>query len=239
MGDTVVWAAWIWDTDLMKLTRAHNLSAQLLAERKKKAKIIAAVLGRLFPRGRIALRYKNSWELLVAVVLSAQCTDNKVNEVTGRLFKKYLTIADYLRARPAEFERDIYETGFYRTKAKNILAAARIVKEKFNDQVPGTMAELVTIPGVGRKTANVILATAFGSAEGIAVDTHVRRLARLHGLTSNTNPDKIEQDLMKIFPRSEWKRITFRFIEYGRKYCPARKHVHSECPLTIALKKLS
>lgn len=200
--------------------------------RKNKAAKIIKILGKLFPNPEIALKYSSNWELLVAVVLSAQCTDKKVNEVTEKLFRKYRVLEDYVKAKPREFERDIKSTGFYRNKAKNILAAARVVKEKFHGRLPKTMKEMLTIPGVGRKSANVILGNAYGVVEGIAVDTHVRRLSKKLGLTDNDDPDKIEQDLMKIIPRKDWFRFTYLLIDYGRKYCPARPHDHSQCPLS-------
>src|SRR3989344_3544546 len=152
------------------------------ALKKQRARKILAALKKLFPRARIVLTYKDPWELLVAVVLSTQCTDKKVNEVTEKLFKKYRRLADYARARTKEFEHDIRPTGFYRAKTKNILAAAKVVKEKFKGRIPRTMDEILTIPGVGRKSANVILGNAYGVVEGIAVDTHVRRLSQQLGL---------------------------------------------------------
>lgn len=200
--------------------------------RKKKAARIVKALKDLFPRAKIALNYSNSWELLVAVMLSAQCTDKKVNEVTQRLFKKYRTLDSYVNADPKEFEQDIKPTGFYRQKAKNILSCARIIKERFGGEVPHTMEELLTLPGVARKTANMVLGNAYGIVEGIAVDTHISRLARLLGLTDETNPDRIERDLMEILPKEEWFDFTYRLIEYGRTYCPARPHDHASCPLS-------
>ena len=208
----------------------------LLAYRRKRAQKILRVLKKLFPRAKIALRFKNPWELFVAVVLSAQCTDKKVNEVTPALFKKYRTLDDYLRARPREFERDIYQTGFYRNKTKNILSAAKTIKEQFHGIVPCTMKEMLTIPGVGRKSANVILGNAYGVIEGIAVDTHVKRLSKLLGLTNHTDPEKIERDLMEIIPKKDWFLATYLLINYGRHYCPARPHDHAKCPLTRILK---
>lgn len=177
------------------------------------------------------LRYGSDWELLVAVELSAQCTDKKVNEVTPRLFARYPRLEDYVQADPREFERLIYQTGFYRNKTKNILAAAKMVKQKFRGKIPKTMKEMLEIPGVARKTANVVLGNAHGVVEGIAVDTHVKRLARVLGLSAEHDPDKIERDLMAILPRKEWFHATYLLIEYGRKYCPARKHDQTKCPL--------
>lgn len=202
-----------------------------LEGQKQRVKHIIKILKKLFPHAKIALKYSNNWELLVAVVLSAQCTDVMVNKVTEKLFKKYKTLDDYVHADIHEFEQDIKSTGFYKNKAKNILAAANIIKKKYHGAIPNTMADLTSLPGVGRKTANVILGNAFGIVEGIAVDTHVRRLSKLLGLTSHDDPEKIEQDLMKIIPKEEWFNITYLLIEYGRKYCSARKHDHEKCPL--------
>ncbi|TSC75517.1 MAG: endonuclease III [Parcubacteria group bacterium Gr01-1014_30] len=201
-------------------------------ERKKRALIVIQVLKKLFPKAKIVLNYSNNWELLVAVVLSAQCTDKKVNEITQALFKKYRTLQDYVKADQKEFEEDIKSAGFYRNKAKNILASARIVKDKFGGQVPDTMEGLLQLPGVARKTANIILGNAFGKVEGIAVDTHVRRLSRKLGLTDNQDPNKIERDLMGLLPKTEWFNFTYRLIDYGRKFCPARKHNCQNHPLT-------
>jgi len=199
---------------------------------KRRAFVIIRALKKLFPNAKTVLNYGNNWELLAAVVLSAQCTDKKVNEVTAKLFKKYRTLNDYVRAKPREFEKDIRPTGFYRAKAKNILAAAKVVKEKFGGRLPKMMAEMLTIPGIGRKSANVILGNAYGVVEGIAVDTHVRRLAKLLGLTKNTDPEKIEKDLMRIIPKKDWFKITYLLIDYGRKFCVARRHNHNLCPLS-------
>ena len=192
---------------------------------------ILKILKKLFPEPKCALNYRTSWQLVVAVILSAQCTDKKVNEVTTQLFRKYPTLDAYVRARPAAFEKDIYSTGFYRAKAKNILAAAKIIKNKYHGKIPKTIGEMVLIPGVGRKTANVVLGELYGTAEGIAVDTHVIRLAQLLGLTTQSDAKKIERDLMKIVPKKEWVRISHYLIMYGRTYCPATKHDHKNCPL--------
>lgn len=204
--------------------------------RKKRVHVVVRELKKLFPRAGMMLRYSNNWELLVAVELSAQCTDKKVNEVTKDLFQKYRTLDDYIHANPKEFEKDIFSTGFYRNKTKNILAAAKMVKDEYGGVLPKTMGEMLRIPGVARKTANVVLGNAYGVVEGIAVDTHVRRLSRLLGLTREYDPNKIERDLMEILPKKEWFRFTYRLIEYGRKYCPAMpRHSHDKCPLTRAL----
>lgn len=198
---------------------------------QKRAKRILMILKLLLPNAGMILKYRNNWELLVAVILSAQCTDKKVNEVTKNLFKKYRTISDYALANTKEFEHYIYSTGFYKAKTKNILAAAKLIQKKFNGRIPKTMEEMLTIPGVARKTANVVLGNAYGIVEGIAVDTHVKRLAYRLALTDHTDPNKIEQDLMQIIPKKDWFKATYLFIEYGRKYCPAKKHDHSKCPL--------
>jgi endonuclease-3 len=201
------------------------------ALRRKRAHEALKKLRKLFPKAGMMLNYKNDWELLVAVELSAQCTDKKVNEVTPALFRRYRTLDDYVRAKPKEFERMIFSTGFYRNKTKNILAAARVVKERFRGRIPRTMEEMIMIPGVARKTANVVLGNAYGVVEGIAVDTHVGRLAQVLGLSDETTPEKIERDLMAVFPKKDWFNATYLLIEYGRKYCPAKRHDMSLCPL--------
>lgn len=206
----------------------QTLTAQ---KQNKRVKKILADLKKLFPTAKIFLNYSNNWELLVSVILSAQCTDKKVNDVTQKLFKKYKMLEDYINADLTEFEKDIYSTGFYRAKAKNILASAKIIKERYKGKVPNTMEELLTLPGVARKTANIVLGNAFGVVEGIAVDTHVKRLAQKLGLTKEANPDNIEKDLMATLPQNEWFNFTYRLIDYGRKYCPARPHDHTKCPL--------
>lgn len=201
-------------------------------ERKKRARKVLAALKKLFPHAHIALRYGSIWELLVAVELSAQCTDVMVNKVTEKLFKKYRTLKDYVAADPREFEKDIRQTGFYRNKTKNILAAAKLIRERFGGRVPKTMSELLTVPGVARKTANVVLGNAHGVIEGIAVDTHVKRFAQKLSLSDSKKPEKIERDLMALLPQKEWFDFTYRIIEYGRQICPARKHDCAEHPLS-------
>ena len=206
-----------------------------IKERKEKASKIISKLKELFPKAKIVLKYSNSWELLVAVILSAQCTDVQVNKVTDKLFKKYKNFDDYVNADLNDFEQDIRSTGFYHNKAKNILTTAKIINEKFKGKVPNTMVDLLSLRGVARKTANVVLGNAFGIYEGIAVDTHVRRLAKLYGLTDHNDPDKIEKDLMQIISQKDWFKFTYMMIEYGRKYCTARKHDHENCPLVKLL----
>lgn len=205
----------------------------MLAVRTAKAARIVRALKKLFPTTGMALRYANNWELVVAVVLSAQCTDKKVNEVTEKLFKKYRTLDDYADADQKEFEKDIRPTGFFRNKTKNILAAAKMIRADFDGEIPQTMEELLRVPGVARKTANIVLGNAYGIVEGIAVDTHVIRLSRLLGLTDHADAVKIERDLMQILPKKEWFLFTYRLIDYGRKYCSARRHDHVACPLSV------
>jgi len=201
-------------------------------ERKKRALTIIRALKKLFPKAKISLRYDNNWELLVAVVLSAQTTDKKVNEVIPYLFQKYKKLDDYAGARRKEFEQDIKEIGLYKTKAKNILTTAKIIKRKYKGKIPKTMEKLINLPGIGRKTANIILGNAYGIVEGIAVDTHVRRLSLKFDLTESKYPNKIEQDLMELLPKREWLDFTYRMIDYGRNICPARPHDCKSHPLT-------
>ena len=176
-----------------------------------------------YPDARIVLNYSNTLELLVSVILSAQCTDKKVNEVTATLFKKYKDVNDYANAPLEEFEQDIRPTGFYRNKAKNIKGAAAMIIERFGGEVPSTMQELIQLPGVARKTANIVLGNAFNIVEGIAVDTHVKRLSNRLGLSTNTDPEKIERDLMNSVPKDEWFKLTYLLIEHGRAVCDAKK----------------
>lgn len=182
------------------------------------------VLKRLFPSAATVLRYRTPWELLVAVVLSAQCTDKRVNEVTKTLFKNYKNVRAFARVSQKELERAIYSTGFYRMKAKHLRETAKIICERHHGKVPHTMNELLVLPGVARKTANIILGVVFGKIEGLAVDTHVRRFALKFDLTSHTDPKRIERDLMNVVPRKEWLDFNHRLVEYGRHYCPARWH---------------
>jgi len=198
----------------------------------KKARTLAIVgeLKKLFPKTKTALNYNSEFNLLVAVILSAQATDKKVNELSPALFKDYRIAGDYVKLSQSDLEKYINQIGLYRGKAKNILKTAKIIHEKYKDKLPRTMEEMVALPGVGRKTANIVLAVVYGLITGIAVDTHVKRLSNLFGLTENNNPDKIERDLMEILPKNEWKEFTMRMIDYGRKYCPARCR-HTDCPL--------
>lgn len=208
-----------------------------LEARRKRVKALNKILISLFPDPRIALHHSNEWELLVAVALSAQCTDKRVNIVTEKLFKKYTSLEAYRDALQEEMERDVYQCGFYRNKAKNIRNAAKRVIEEYGGVVPQTMEELITIPGVARKTANVILSNAFDIHEGIAVDTHVRRFALRFELTDFDDPIRIEKDLMQIMPKAQWWGFNHRLVEYGREICPARKHDCTEHPLTKVFPK--
>lgn len=199
-------------------------------DKKEKAAAIIKKIKQLFPKTKTTLTYETSWELLVAVILSARNTDKKVNEVTKTLFKKYQTIKDYENADLEKLEKDLSSLGLFRQKAKFIKQTATIISNKYNGKIPNAMEDLLKLPGVGRKTANIILGNVYGIVEGIAVDTHVTRLSRLFGLTKNKDPDKIEQDLMKILPKKEWLDFTNRMIAYGRKYCKASCK-HTNCAL--------
>lgn len=199
--------------------------------RKMRALKILRRLKKTYPQAKIMLKYKNNFQLLVAVVLSAQCTDKKVNEVTAILFKKYKTVSDFARANLKTFEQEIRQTGFYHNKARNIIAAAQKIKKDFSGKLPKTIAEMVTTPGIGRKSANVILGNAYGVVEGIAVDTHVGRLAQRFGLAASDSPEKIEQELMKLYPRVEWFGLTYRIINHGRAVCTAQRRKCQICPL--------
>ena len=198
---------------------------------QEKTKEIIRRLKREYPELKTALKFKNPFELLVATVLSAQATDVHVNKVTENLFKKYKSLKDYANVPLEILLKDVSSINFYRTKAKNICESAKMIIKNFNSKVPGTMDELITLPGVARKTANIILSSAYGINEGIAVDTHVKRLANRLGLTKNEDPVKIEKDLMEITPKSEWGNLSHLLIFHGRKICQAKKPNHKECVL--------
>lgn len=199
-------------------------------EKQKKAEEIVSTLKKLYPNPHIPLNYSNPWELYVAVALSAQQTDVGVNKVTDSLFQKYKGLADYANANLVEFENDIHSINFYKGKARAIKKAADIVSIDYNGKLPDTMDELLKLPFVGRKTANVILQEAFGKNEGIVVDTHVKRLVRLFGLTKNSDPVKIEKDLVEIVPKKDWRDFSLGLILYGREYCKASCR-HVNCPM--------
>ena len=199
-----------------------------------KGKSLSFIISRLIKKYRnpkIALHYKNPVQLLVSTILSAQCTDKMVNKVTKELFKKYKSVEDYANAELSELEKDIKKTGFFRNKSKNIKNACKMLIEKFGGQVPSTMKEMLLLPGVARKTANVVLTSAYGVIEGIVVDTHVKRLSQRLGLTKNDNPEKIEKDLMNIVPKDKWAQFSFLLISHGREICQARKPICSKCIL--------
>ncbi len=200
------------------------------AERERAGKIVAQ-LRQLYPGASCSLDFRSPLELLVATMLSAQCTDERVNQVTKSLFRKYRSAEDYASANPEELEQDVKQTGFYRNKAKHIREAAQIIVERYNGQVPRTMEELITLPGVARKTANVVMGNAFGVVEGVVVDTHVGRLARRLGLTESDDPVKVEQDLMALLPQSDWLDLSHMLIMHGRAICQARKPQCDACAL--------
>jgi endonuclease III len=200
-------------------------------DRKARASTTIRLLEKKYPQAKIALKYSNPLELLVATILSAQCTDERVNKVTENLFQKYRNAEDYAKADLAELELDIKPTGFFRNKAKNIKQTSNILVDRFNSRVPRTMEELLQLPGVARKTANIVLQNAYGVIDGIAVDTHVRRLSKRLGLTENEDPDKIEKDLMEIVQKNEWMRITDLLIFLGRNVCVAKKPKCGVCVL--------
>lgn len=192
---------------------------------------VAAIVERLnqeYPDARCALEFSNPLELLIATILSAQCTDERVNIVTRNLFQKYKSAADYANVNPAELEEDIRSTGFYKNKAKNVINCCKMLVEKYGGEVPATMEELVVLPGTGRKTANVVLGNAF-NVPGIAVDTHVTRLSQRLGLSTNDDPVKIEQDLMAILPPEVWTKFSHLIITHGRKVCTAKKVFCERC----------
>ncbi|MGA9159411.1 MAG: endonuclease III [Actinomycetota bacterium] len=190
---------------------------------------IVRILSAAYPEARVALRFSNPLEMLVATILSAQCTDEKVNEVTATLFEKYRSAEDYLRVPEDELKADIKPTGFYNQKATSIREACRRIVEVYEGRVPDTMEDLITLRGVARKTANIVMGNAFGKVEGIAVDTHVKRLANRLGFSEESDPDKIEQDLMRLLPRERWFGFTYVLIDHGRAICVARKPRCDEC----------
>lgn len=199
--------------------------------KREKAKEIFARLKKYYPKPRTVLWYSNAWELLVATIMSAQTTDKLVNTLTPGLFKKYPKISNMAKAAPSDIQKMINKVNFSGNKAKNIVESAKIIEEKFNGEVPDNMEDLDSLPGVARKTANVVLGNAFKKAEGIVVDTHVMRLSQRLGLTDKKDPIKIELDLMEILPKEYWIDFAHMLILYGREFCPARPHVCQPCPL--------
>ncbi len=202
------------------------------AERKERVAEIVSALDRLYPDAHCALLHRNPWELLVATILSAQCTDKRVNEVTPGLFLKYPTPQDFAAVKPEVLALDIRSTGFFNNKAKSVVGAARRVVGTFGGVVPRTMEDLLTVPGAARKTANVVLGSGYGIASGVVVDTHVSRISQRLDLTKNTDPVKIEQDLVKIIPQERWIQFSHQMIFHGRALCMARSPECEECPVS-------
>lgn len=203
----------------------------LIELRKEKVQKIIPLLRKEYPKAHCELDHRNPLELLAAVILSAQCTDKRVNRVTPSVFKKYKTARAYAEAPTAEFEQMIRSTGFYRSKAKSIQGAMKVIAEKHGGKVPKTMEELTHLPGVGRKTANVILGVAFGISSGVVVDTHVKRIAQRLGLSRHNDPEKIEQDLIQVLPKKEWIDFAHLIIFHGRRCCYARNPECPRCPV--------
>lgn len=199
-------------------------------DRRERLKTIAKALQRTMPAPQMELDHRSPWELLVATILSAQCTDQRVNQVTPPLFGRYPGPAEMAAAQLPELEQLIRSTGFYKNKAKHLLACGKAVTEQFNAQVPQTMEELITLPGVGRKTANVMLGNAFGQP-GIVVDTHVKRVAKRLALTKSDNPERVEEDLQQLMPTSQWTAVSQRLLLHGRYTCLARKPRCGTCPV--------
>jgi endonuclease-3 len=200
-------------------------------DKRQHARKIVRLLQQTYPDVSCALQHADAYQLVVATILSAQCTDKRVNMVTPALFEKYPGPADLAAARQTDVERLIRSTGFFRNKAKSLIGMARGLVDKHNGEVPRTLDELVHLPGVGRKTANVVLGTAFGIPSGVVVDTHVERISKLLGLTTGKNAVKIEQDLMQVLPKKEWINFSHRLIHHGRRICIARRPKCPECPL--------
>jgi endonuclease III len=201
------------------------------ADEKKRTRKIINLLKKEYPTAECSLVHTNPLELLIATILSAQCTDERVNLVTSNLFRKYRSCQDYLNVPIEELEKDIHSTGFYRNKAKSIQGSCRMILEQYKGEVPNTMEELLALPGVARKTANVVLGNVFGIYSGVVVDTHVSRLSIRLGLTQDDRPEKIEQDLMRLVPRKDWITFSHLLIAHGRKICKARNPLCSQCML--------
>ena len=202
----------------------------LSSDRRKRIREIAKALQRTMPIPKVELDHRSPWELLVATILSAQCTDQRVNQVTPSLFRRYREPAELAVADLSELETFIRSTGFFKSKTKHLVACGKVITERFGEQVPQTMEELITLPGVGRKTANVILGTAFGQPS-IVVDTHVKRVAKRLDLTGSDNPDIVEQDLQQLLPKSQWTAVSQRLLLHGRYVCLARKPLCQVCPI--------
>jgi endonuclease III len=208
-----------------------NNKPKTKAARAARVAVILQTLDEMYPDATCALIHRNPWELLVATILSAQCTDKRVNEVTPGLFAKYPTPQDFAAARQEVMANDIRSTGFFNNKAKSVIGAAKKIVNEFGGKVPGTLEELITVPGAARKTANVVLGTGYQIASGVVVDTHVQRVSRRLDLTKNVDPVKIEQDLIKIIPRERWILFSHQIIYHGRALCIARKPKCGDCML--------
>lgn len=209
--------------------RAAWLDEETFEQKRKRASAIRSRLAKAYPDAKCALNFRNPLEILVATVLSAQCTDAKVNEVTATLFEKYTTPQDYLSAPPGELERDIHATGFFNQKAKSLRGLSQVLLDEFGGDVPKTMAEILRLPGVARKTGNVVLGNAYGIVDGIAVDTHVHRLSWRLGFSDQDDPVKVEKDLMALFPKRHWLTLTYLIIDHGRSVCFARNPRCDDC----------
>lgn len=201
------------------------------AERVERARVVYNILEEVYPDAHCALNHRNAFELTVATILSAQCTDERVNMVTPALFEAFPDAETLAGARLEEVEELVRSTGFFRNKAKNLVGMAEAVAEEHGGEIPRSMEALVRLPGVGRKTANVVLGNAFGIDEGVVVDTHVKRLSKRLGFTRRTDPVKVEEDLVKLFPRGRWTMLSHLLIFHGRQVCPARRPRCSECPV--------
>ena len=208
-----------------------NPKPKTAAERKARIAAILAHLDAMYPDVTCELHHENAWQLLVATILSAQCTDKRVNMVTPGLFKKYPTIRDFAAVRPEELGEDIKSTGFYNNKAKSVIGAAKRVLGEFGGEIPRTMEEMLTIPGAARKTANVVLGTVYGIASGVVVDTHVQRISRRLDLTKEEDPVKIEKDLVKLLPQERWILFSHQLIHHGRRLCTARSPRCGDCQI--------
>lgn len=226
------------DTEIATPTLVHPVTPpkkvakpKSAADRRARVNRILDELDKLFPNATCALHHNNTWQLLVATILSAQCTDERVNKVTPELFKKYPTLRDFANASQEELASDIRSTGFFNNKARSVIGAAKKILADYKGQVPRSMEELLSVPGAARKTANVVLGTAYGIPAGVVVDTHVQRISLRLDLSRNTDPVKIEQDLMKIVPREKWILFAHQVIHFGRQICIARKPRCASCPL--------
>ena len=226
------------ETQIAQVTPTHVVTPpkkvpkpKTAADRKTRLEHIFGELDRLFPNAVCALNHNSPWQLLAATILSAQCTDERVNKVTPGLFKKYPTLEDFANVPQEELADDIRSTGFFNNKSKSLIGAARKLLSDFKGQVPKSMDELLTVPGAARKTANVVLGTAYGIPSGVVVDTHVSRITQRLDLTKNTDPVKIEQDLQKIVPQDRWISFSHEVIHFGRQICIARKPRCASCPL--------